>query len=164
MLRGILVIGFLLALAGQLPAEPGLWRLNPPTPSASEAGHQNQAEPDGRQNSAKSNPAAALSEADNPRPGPDKGEGFDYTSPDWWVAIFTALLAAIAIGQLIVFAFQARRLRQTVDAMKAAETRQTSDTAALIAATNVTAEAAKRSAAASIEANTITQKFFVTEQ
>ena len=147
MRRGIPAIALLLALCGQAPAEPGSWRLEPPIPSLGNTNQIAKPEAERRKNGPASDPKVALPGADNPSAGTNKSEGFDYTSADWWVAAFTLLLAVIAVGQLIVFGMQARRLRQTVEAMKEAESRQSRDTKDLLAATKDAALAAKQSAA-----------------
>ena len=144
MRRGILAIALLLALCGQAPAEPGSWRLEPPIPSLGNTNQIAKPEAERRKNGPASDPKVALPEADNPSAGTNKSEGFDYTSADWWVAAFTLLLAVIAVGQLIVFGMQARRLHQTVEAMKEAESRQSRDTKDLLAATKDAALAAKQ--------------------
>ncbi len=50
----------------------------------------------------------------------EKQERQDKSESDWWLVKLTGVLAAIGVMQLIVFGFQARRLRQTVEEMKIA--------------------------------------------
>jgi hypothetical protein len=44
----------------------------------------------------------------------------DKSTTDWWLVVFTGLLVVVGVGQGIVFAIQAYRLKQTVEEMKSA--------------------------------------------
>lgn len=116
-------------------------------------------------------PLNAQPEAAQSAPQTNEESSPEWRSPEGVIAIFTVVLAVIAALQLIVFGLQARRLRQTVDAMKESERRQSGDTNRLITATNTSAAATEKAAEATNiatdaakEANQLTTKLFMAEQ
>lgn len=54
----------------------------------------------------------------------DQRERDDRAAADWWIVRLTAVLGALALLQLLAFALQAFRLRQTVRAMQESSERQ----------------------------------------
>ena len=59
----------------------------------------------------------------------DKAERDDKSAADWWMVRLTAALGCIGVIQAAVFGLQARRLRQTVEAMKDIDERQSASVA-----------------------------------
>ncbi len=62
----------------------------------------------------------------------EKAERQDQSDANWWLVRLTAVLACIGVLQTVVFGWQARRLKQTIDKMDEIATGQTGDMQASI--------------------------------
>lgn len=55
---------------------------------------------------------------DDERLAAERQEKKDKSASDWWSVTLTAVLGCVGVLQLVVFGYQARRLRQSVNEMK----------------------------------------------
>jgi hypothetical protein len=159
--RGCLILLPLLVSAATLA------KSNDPSPSPSEIRKPEQSKPGEPEAPAKKNqdrtaiPPFIIKEAPAPKAQKEASENTkeadSKTSPDWWMVWLTGILAFVASLQLIVFGLQARRLRQTIEAMKKIGADQSRDMQASIAV-------AKESADAAIDSNKLTRDLFYAEQ
>ena len=117
MLRGILSIAIFAALAGEPLAEPGSWLSYPPAPSARESSEPQQAQsgPSGQQaaqDKAGGHQIATPEEIERSKAAKAEStdnatEGEEAPSNEWWLMIWTAILAILTGGLVVVAGFQA---------------------------------------------------------
>jgi hypothetical protein len=160
--RGCVILLPLLVSAATLA------KSNEPSPSPSEIRKPEQTKPGEPEGPAQNNqdrtaiPPLIIKEVPAPKaqkePAENTKEADSKTSTDWWMVWLTGILAFVASLQLIVFGLQARRLKQTIEAMKKIGADQSRDMQGWIAVAATSAEAATKAADAAMESVAIAEK------
>ena len=139
----------LFCMASSNPPAPGSWQHNSP-PQEQTNSAQTKSTPNQRLGNS---PPLAVQVIPSPKTAQEArrraDKEFRDAASEWGTLFFTGLSTIIFFAQLAVFGLQARRLRQTVDAMKTIDARQASDIRDSIVAAQRSATAAEDSIAKS---------------
>lgn len=144
MLVAVPAVGLAIGGRSQPPTPSDLVIQAPPQkPPAAEADKPESHQQDGNGPSAVKPKEPTLQKKAEAADTPDKG---GKESADWWLVRLTFGLLIVGAIQAVVFWVQASRLKQTVDAMREIDERQSTSAAKAIAIAETNAAAAKRSA------------------